>query len=65
MTVSGQALTGDERSQFKKILKETRGEKRTALDKKLGKIIQEAIEESGSSSLKGTIANKIREKILP
>ena len=65
MTVSGQALTGDERSQFKKILKETRGEKRVALDKKLGKIIQEAIEESGSSSQKGTIANKIREKILP
>lgn len=65
MTVSGQALTGDERSEFKKILKQTKGEKRATLDKKLGKIIQEAIDESGSAALKATIANKIREKILP
>jgi len=65
MTVSGQALTGDERSQFKKILKQAKGQKRAALDKKLGKIIQEAIDESGSAALKGTIANKIREQILP
>jgi uncharacterized membrane protein len=65
MTVSSQSLEGTERTQFRKILRDTKGKKRVALDKKLGRIVREAIEESGSSSLDGVIAAKIREQILP
>jgi primase-polymerase (primpol)-like protein len=65
MTVSSQSLDGTERALFKKILTETKGKKRQALDKKLGRIVREAIEESGSSTLNGVIATKIRERILP
>jgi uncharacterized membrane protein len=65
MTVSSQSLKGTERSQFRKILRDAKGKKREALDKKLGRIVREAIEESESSSLNEVIAAKIREEILP
>jgi hypothetical protein len=65
MTVSSQSLEGTERTQLRKILRDTKGKKRVALDKKLGRIVREAIEESGSAALNGVIAAKIREEILP
>jgi len=65
MTISSQTLSAGDRAAFKKILKEATPKQRVALDKKLAKIVREAIEESGSAAVNSKIAAKIKERILP
>ena len=65
MTISSQTLSAGDRAAFKKILKEATPKQRIALDKKLAKIVREAIEESGSAAVNSKIAAKIKERILP
>jgi TRAP-type C4-dicarboxylate transport system substrate-binding protein len=64
MTISSQTLSAGDRAAFKKILKEATPKQRIALDKKLAKIVREAIEESGSAAVNSKIAAKIKERIL-
>lgn len=65
MTITSQTLSAGDRAAFKKILREATRTERAALDKKLAKIVREAIEESGSATVKNKIAAKVKEKILP
>jgi hypothetical protein len=65
MTITSQTLSAGERAAFKKILREATKTERAALDKKLAKIVREAIEESGSATVKNKIAAKVKERILP
>jgi hypothetical protein len=65
MTISSQTLNPSDRAAFRKILREATRAERAALDKKLAKIVREAIEESGGAAVKSKIAAKIKERILP
>ena len=65
MTVTSQTLSAGDRAAFKKILREATRAERAALDKKLAKIVREAIEESGGAAVKSKIAAKTKERILP
>jgi uncharacterized membrane protein len=65
MTISSQTLSAGDRAAFRKMLKEATPKQRIALDKKLAKIVREAIEESGSAAVDSKIAAKIKERILP
>ena len=67
MTISTQALKGVDRAKLKTILREAESdtEELIKLNKKLARIIKEAIEESGDTSIGDAIATKIKERILP
>lgn len=67
MTISTQALKGVDRAKLKTILREAESdtEELIKLNKKLARIIKEAIEESGDTSIGDAIANKIKARILP
>jgi hypothetical protein len=65
MTISIQALTGADKANLRKLVNNTKKkEERKKLDRRLARIIREAIEESGDPAINDAIANKIKERIL-
>jgi Spy/CpxP family protein refolding chaperone len=63
MTISGQSLRASEKKKLNDLRKSLTPEKRQAMDKRLSKIVQDAIREAGaaeSKNIKDRIAKKLR-----
>jgi hypothetical protein len=64
MTISGQSLRASEKKKLTDLRNSLPLEKRKAMDKRLSKIVQDAIKEAGAAearNIKNRIARKLRE----